>query len=182
MVPRRLLLAAPAAVSKPPAFPSDGPVPRYARDYAAKAANGKPFRLYAQKGRILAVEILLSGCPRCQTLARVLEKIHTSHLQQPFQSVAIAADLTTPDQAAAFSQANGLTFPVLTVARPDAIRQFLELPERGHSLALPHLLLIDRQFRVRHHFHGDNAVFQNPEANLAALIAALLPERPRRRA
>ena len=156
-----------------------GDIPRPAVMMSFQAPGGKAIDLRAYRGKVVALEFLLTTCPHCQDCSRMLQRLQTDFGPKGFQAVGAAVN----DIAAVpeFVKNFALKFPVGFASR-DQLTEFLQHPVL-ERLTFPQLVIVDRKGVVRFQqtgFRGDEE-----EKELRPRIEAMLNERavmPRRRA
>lgn len=149
-------------------------VPRPAPEFAIKLPNGEQLLLSQFRGKVVAVEFLLTTCPACQDASRVLNRLYQQYGPRGFQAVGVAfndmAMMLVPD----YVKDLGLTFPV-GVGTRENVMDFLQ-----HSpilrMLVPQLVFIDRKGMIRAQYGGDDPFFQDKEKNMRTQIESLLAE------
>jgi peroxiredoxin len=146
--------------------------PRPAPELVIKAANGQEQLLSKYRGKVVAVEFLLTTCPHCQKASQNMQKLYKELGPQGFQPIGIAindmANMLINDYAKQFS----LTYPI-GYANRDVATQFLQHPIMM-SMLMPQLVVIDRKGVIRHQFPGGDKFFENEEKNLRDVLLPLL--------
>jgi len=149
-------------------------VPRPAPEFAVKLANGQQLLLSQYRGKVVALEFLLTTCPACQEASRVLNQMYKQYGPRGFQPIGVAfndmAMMLVPD----YIKNLGLTFPV-GVGTRESVLDFLQ-----HSpimrMLVPQLVFVDRRGVIRAQYSADDPFFQDKEKNMRAQIEALLAE------
>lgn len=122
-------------------------VPRTAGELSFHATDGKPVDLAAFKGKVVALEFILTTCPHCQAAAKVMNQMQSQFAHQGFQAIDIALNQGADKLVNDFKKNFGVGFPV-GYADPYTALRFLGLtPQR---LLFPQLVLIDRQGRIQY--------------------------------
>ncbi len=146
--------------------------PRPAPELVIKAANGQEQLLSKFRGKVVAVEFLLTTCPHCQKASQNMQKLYKELGPQGFQPIGIAindmANMLINDYAKQFN----LTYPI-GYANRDVATQFLQHPIMM-SMLMPQLVVIDRKGVIRHQFPGGDKFFENEEKNLRDVLLPLL--------
>lgn len=153
---------------------SGAEVPRPAPEFAVKLPNGQQLLLSQYRGKVVALEFLLTTCPACQEAARVLNQMHKQYGPRGFQPIGVAfndmAMMLVPD----FVKNLGLAFPVGVGVR-ESVMDFLQ-----HSpimrMLVPQLVFIDRKGVIRAQYAADDPFFSDKEKNMRTQIEALLSE------
>jgi peroxiredoxin len=150
--------------------------PRPAPELVIKAANGQEQLLSKFRGKVVAVEFLLTTCPHCQKASQNMQKLYKELGPQGFQPIGIAindmANMLINDYAKQFN----LTYP-LGYSNRDVATQFLQHPVMM-SMLMPQLVVIDRKGIIRHHYPGGDKFFENEEKNLRDVVLPLLKASP----
>ena len=151
-------------------------VPRPAPDLKIKIPGGATQQLSQYKGKVVALEFLLTTCSHCQKTSQVLSKIQQEYGPKGLQVIGIAinpmAQMAVPDFIKQFQ----LNFPV-GYDEPDVANGFLQHPIMIRML-MPQLAFIDRAGIIRAQYGGDQPFFQDQEKNIRAKVEELLNEKP----
>lgn len=146
--------------------------PRPAPELVIKSATGQEQLLSKFRGKVVAVEFLLTTCPHCQKASQNMQKLYKELGPQGFQPVGIAinemANMLIVDYAKQFN----LSYPIGHSNR-DAAMQFLAHPVMM-SMLMPQLVVIDRRGIIRHQYPGGDKFFENEEKNLRDVLLPLL--------
>lgn len=149
-------------------------VPRPAPEFVIKLPNGEQLLLSQFRGKVVALEFLLTTCPACQDASRTLEALYKQYRARGFQPIGVAfndmAMMLVPD----YIKNLGLTFPV-GVGTRESVMDFLQ-----HSpimrMMVPQLVFVDRKGIIRAQYGGDDPFFLDKEKNMRVQIEALLAE------
>jgi peroxiredoxin len=142
------------------------------KDIKFRLASGQEVLLSSHKGRVIALEFLLTGCPHCQQTSRAMERLYQQYGKRGFQPIGIAinpdADLNT------YVKGLNLTFPVGKGSQ-EAATEFLQHPIMSRML-MPQLVIIDREGVIRGQWAGSDPFLaeKDEEKNLRAEILKLL--------
>jgi peroxiredoxin len=153
-------------------------VPRPSPELAFTLADGRQDLLSNYRGKVVALEFLLTTCPHCQDTSRGLEKLYREYAARGFQpiGVAINTDPIMSQRALAedYRKRFGLTFPV-GYASNDVAITFLQHPIM-QRLLMPQLAFIDRTRVIQAQHSGDDPFFQAgvQEKNIRAMVEKLL--------
>ncbi len=149
-------------------------VPRPASDLTIPLVNGQRIQLNQYKGKVVALEFLLTNCPGCQKCSQTMEKLFREYGSRGFQPVGVAinqmAHLLVPDYIKQF----GLSYPVGYGDRDMAVN-FLKHPVMLQMM-MPQLVVIDRKGVIRAQYGGSDDFFRDEEKNLRQLVEKLLKE------
>lgn len=149
-------------------------LPRPSMDLKINMSGG-PVQLSSYKGKVLAVEFLLTTCPHCQKASQAIEKVYRQLGPKGFQPVGIA--INEGGDAAEYVRKFGLSFPVGNMDHKLCVA-YLQHPS-FLRLLMPQLAFVDRKFMVRAQFAGDDPFFdQNEEQNIFKQVDALVKEAP----
>ena len=158
------------------AFPTmGGQIPRKADELVIKSSTGMETLLTKYRGKVVALEFILTTCPHCQQSCKILTKMHHEFGSQGFTPVAVAINEMAHMYITDFVKTFGISFPVGWQVRDNAIT-FLQHP-MNQSMKMPQLTFIDREGMIRSHFAGDGPFFADDlkqEANMREQIRSLL--------
>lgn len=137
--------------------------------------KGAPVQLSSYKGKVLAVEFLLTTCSHCQKASQAIEKVYKQLGPKGFQPIGIA--INEGGDAAEYVQKFGLTFPVGSMHHKPVV-DYMQHPS-FLRLMMPQLAFVDRKFMVRAQYPGDDPFFaENEEQNIFKQVEGLLKEAP----
>ncbi|MEJ7607498.1 MAG: TlpA disulfide reductase family protein [Bryobacteraceae bacterium] len=148
-------------------------IPRPASEYVIKLPNGQQELLSKYKGKVVAMEFLLTTCPHCQNTAKVLSKLNQELGPKGFQPLGVA--INPGADLGGFATQNNVTYP-LGMGDRDSAMVFLQ-----HSLMaqfyVPQLVLIDRKGMIRAQYSGtDTFLSSNEEMNIRGMVEKLMNE------
>lgn len=169
---RRLFLALSAFACSFPLIAAQ--VPRPAPEFVIKFPDGQQKLLSQYRGKVLAVEFLLTTCPHCQDCSSLMNKMYAEYGAKGFQPIGIAFNPMSNMLVTDYVKDLGLKFPVGFSER-DPVMEFLQHPAMERML-VPQLVFIDRKGVIRAQYSGDNPFFQDEEKNMRAQIESLLKE------
>lgn len=174
---RQFLLAIGAGAAAVPALKA-AQVPRPAPELALTMVNGQQLLLSKYKGKVIALEFLLTTCPHCQNASVIMEKLYKEYGAKGFQPIGAAfndmAALLLPDYIARV----GATYPIAVAVR-DHVTTYIQHPP-DQILYVPQLVFIDRNFVIRGQYGGlDTDFFNDEEKNMRNMVESLLKERPK---
>lgn len=150
-------------------------IPRPAPELTVKDQAGQTIRLSSYRGKIVAVELMLTTCSHCQSTSRILSRLQNEFGPRGFQAIGLAFDDETGALSARFAKEFNATYPIAPISR-DKAYDFAQLsPVLRHSV--PILIFIDRNGTIRAQFKGDAPFFFDEEANLRQMISSLLSEK-----
>ena len=168
-------------------FAADVPAPRKAPELVFNLPGEGQKLLSQYRGKVVAIEFILTTCPHCQAAAKVNSRLEQEYGSKGFQMIDLAinaydnggTDQTAPGLVQAFAQNYGATFPVGWVNR-DHMMAFMNFSIMDR-MVVPQIVLIDRK---------GNIVEQTPpgsgpdweavmnEPSLRAKIEELLAQKP----
>lgn len=140
--------------------------------------TGKPLRLSEHRGKVVALEFMLTTCPHCQNTAKLMSRLQREFGPRGFQAISLPFNDDANVAAPRFVSEHRVTHLVAAVQR-DRVYEFAQLSAVvRHSV--PIMVFVDKRGRIRAQFEGDATFFQNEEANFRAKIQELLKEPPAR--
>jgi len=149
-------------------------VPRKAADLSFRTTEGQIEKLSSYRGKVIALEFILTTCPHCQAAAKVMTQLQNELGPRGFQAIDIAVNQDADKLVADFKRDFQVGFPVGYTDALTALK-FLDVP--AQRLLFPQLVLIDRQGTVRYQspVTGDELV--KDSATLRDKIHAILTSR-----
>jgi peroxiredoxin len=150
--------------------------PRPATEIRFTSQKGEQIRLSQYKGKVVAVEFLLTTCPSCMEAAKLLSRLQTELGPRGFQAIGLAIDPGAGARLPDFVKNHAVVFPVGVYPDPEA-RKFMQV-SLMNRLLMPQLMFVDRKGMIRDHKGADDAAFfSNEEKNVRALVNRLLAEK-----
>jgi len=147
-------------------------VPRPAPAASYKTPTGATISIADYKGKVVALEFLITTCPHCQKCSTLLQKMYNEYGARGFQPLGVAtndmAHMLVPDYVKQF----GLSFPVAFAPREKA-HEFLQLPLML-IMYVPQLVFIDRHGVIQAQYGGQDKFFLDEENNMRKQIEAML--------
>jgi len=147
-------------------------VPRPAPDLSYKLPDGRQINLGDYRGKVVAIEFLITTCPHCQRCSQIMQKLYGEMGARGFQPLGVAinemAHMLVPDYVRDLK----LTFPVGFSDRGTATG-FLQHPEHL-ILSMPQVVFIDRKGVIRAQVGGADKFFLDEEKNMRAQLESLL--------
>jgi len=152
------------------------PVPRKAHEVTITTNSGEQILLSSMRGKVVALEFLLTTCPHCQRCSGILQQMYQEYGPKGFQPLGAAINDNARTLVPEFIYKLGLKYPVGVTPREMAY-EFLGYnqndPNAGPML-MPQLVFIDRRGNVQMQYAGDNDFFKNEEVNMRNEIEAML--------
>jgi thiol-disulfide isomerase/thioredoxin len=153
---------------------SGAKLPRPAGDFSFELPGGEMVNLSKYKGKVIALEFLLTTCPHCQRTSKVMQQLYSEYGPKGFQSVGVAFNDANLEMVKAYAVQSGATYPVGLGDR-DKVVDFLQHPIML-TLWTPILVMIDKSGNIRGQYQGTDQFFKNEEANMRKTIEELLAE------
>ena len=151
-------------------------IPRPAPNMTFKLPQGGVIDLAQYRGKIVALEFLITTCPHCQKCSQILQKMQDEYGPKGFQAIGVAtnemAQMLVPDYVKNFA----LRFPVGFAPREQA-HEFLQHPMML-IMYVPQLVFIDRKGNIRSQHAGGSDFFKEEEKSVRAAIEDLLKGGP----
>lgn len=145
--------------------------PRPSMDLKIDMPGKGPVALSSYKGKVLAVEFLLTTCPHCQKASQAIEQVYKQLGPKGFQPIGIA--INQGGDAAQFAKQYGLSFPVGNIDHKLCV-EYMQHPS-FLRLLMPQLAFVDRKFMVRAQYAGDSPFFETDEVeNVRKEVTPLL--------
>ncbi|MBI3679521.1 MAG: TlpA family protein disulfide reductase [Acidobacteria bacterium] len=146
-------------------------IPRTAMDVTFTLSGNRQMKLSEYKGKVIAVEFILTYCQHCQRASRAAEAVYREYGPKGFQPVALAIDPN--GNVANYVREQNLTFPV-GISSQEACVQFMQHPMMLRLL-MPQLAFVDRAFQVVAQHAGDSPFFgETEEKNMREMVEKLL--------
>jgi thiol-disulfide isomerase/thioredoxin len=159
-------------------------VPRPADELLINTMTGSKISLKAMKGKVVAVELLLTWCSHCQASARVLQDLYTELKPKGLEVVGAATNTEAAkakEDIGGFMGVTGAKFPIGWIPN-DQSYAFLQHP-MTKGLQFPQLVLIDRKGNVVFQHMGEiDAAALRPEIMKALGAAAPVAARRTKKA
>lgn len=118
----------------------------YAPDFALQATDGTSVKLSSYAGKVVLLDFWATWCPPCRAAIPHIVALQTELGPQGFQAIGLNMD-ENADDVAAFLKDSPMNYPV--VKADEKVRA-----DFGGVSAIPLVILIDRQGRVRERFQG----------------------------
>ncbi len=148
------------------------PVPRVAAEVTMQLSNGKQLLLSSFKGKVVALEFLLTTCSHCQRCSGILQQMYQEFGPKGFQPLGAAINPNAQTLIPEYIQKLGLKFPV--GATPQSMAYEFLGSTMMEPLQMPQLVFIDRKGIVQAYYPGDGDFFKNEEVNMRNQIEAML--------
>ena len=139
-----------------------------------QGVSGAPaFQPSQYKGKVVAMAIMLTTCPHCQNLMKVLSAVSKDYAAKGVQVVGCAMNDDAPQLLPAFiQQFDEAKFPVGYCNRNDVLAyvQYSVL----QPFYVPHMIFLDKKGIVRGDYKGESDFMTNPDKNIRAELDQLL--------
>lgn len=149
-------------------------IPRPAPELVIKLATGEDLLLSRFRGKVVALEFILTTCQHCQRSAQVLSRLHQELGARGFQPLGMAINEMSHILVPDFVRDFRITYPVGYGHRDTAV-SFLQ-----HSvimnLMMPQLAFIDRKGVIRAQYPGGDPFYKDEEKNMRETALSLLNE------
>jgi peroxiredoxin len=149
-------------------------IPRPAPEFVFETASGEKVALSQFKGKVLAVEFLLTTCVHCKRTSKVMQKLYNEYNGKGFQAIGIAFNDGAKSMLSGYALETGATY-TLGVGNRDRVIDFMQHPVML-TMWTPQLVMIDKNGQIRAQFQGTDDFFKNEEANMRQWIETLIKE------
>lgn len=154
---------------------ASGPVPRKAPEFSFTEPSGRHMRISNFSGKVVVVEFLLTSCPHCLRISKMLGKLHEELGARGFQPIGIAFDPgIDTERLTNFSNLMNAPYPI-GYTSSDKVDMYL-----GRSVAerfrVPQLVVIDRKGVIRAQSRPVDEKNLEDESYLRNMIDGLLKE------
>jgi thiol-disulfide isomerase/thioredoxin len=147
-------------------------VPRPSPEMVVRLNGGEQLLLSKYRGKVVALEFLLTTCPHCQRCSGVINKLYEEYGPKGFQPIGAAVNDGAENLVIGFVHNLGLKFPV-GVANREMAYNYLGITANTY---FPTLVFIDRKGVIRAQYSGDNEFFKDEEPNIRKMIESLLKD------
>ena len=148
-------------------------VPRSSPDFAIDFPSGKQIHTAEYRGKVVALAFILTTCPHCQKVVRILSVMQNEYGPRGFQVLASAIETMAAMNLPDFIKQFQPPFPVGFNSQ-DPVQNYLQHPVI-FRLLMPQLLFIDREGVIQAQYAGDDKFFAaDQEKHLREQIEALL--------
>jgi peroxiredoxin len=151
------------------------PAPRKSPEFSIYEPSGKQTSLSSFKGKVVVIEFLLTNCPHCMRVAKMISGLQEEMGQRGFQAIGVAFDNDISGKMVTkFSQDLGVTYPVGYCSSAD-VDGYLGRTQT-ERLMVPQIVVIDRAGIVRAQSRPIREMNLEDEDHLRHLIDDLLKE------
>ena len=149
---------------------------RKAPDFSLPDPNGKKIRLSEQRGKLVVLEFLQTGCPACQRAGRTLQKLFSEN-QKDLLIIGISHDARGMTAIREYIQQHGLTYPVVLGDLTVAVN-YLGITPRRPSFDVPVFFFVGPDGQLLGERKSGRAAdrdwFAEMDQNLEATVRRLL--------
>lgn len=153
-------------------------IPRQAAEieFSPVTGGGGKRRLSDYRGKVVAIEFLLTTCPGCKHSARILSRLHREYAGGGFEVIGLAVDSGAAQRIPVFAAETGALFPIAAYSDA-AAREWLQAPLMLR-MYYPQVAIVDRRGVLREHFRAEDPRMSpaSEEANLRKVVEAMLAE------
>jgi thiol-disulfide isomerase/thioredoxin len=152
------------AVSVGSLFAADAPAPRKAPELAFTLPGVGSKLLSQYRGKVVAIEFIMTTCPHCQAAAKVMTKYQQDYGSRGFQAIDLAINVlannaspaSASQQVQAFASTYGAEFPVGFLPQ-DQMMAFMGFSIMDR-MVVPQIVLIDRKGFIRSQTPAESGV------------------------
>jgi peroxiredoxin len=159
---------------------ADSPaIPRKSPELAVTLTSGEQFLLSSLRGKVVAVEFLLTTCPHCQDCSVYLEKMMEEFGPKGFTVLGAAINDNARVLIPEFLYRLGIKFPVGVCPQAHAYDYLQWNPGVQGPMMMPQLVFVDRKGIIRSHHPGDSDYFRTDrDQHIRDEIVSLLKGAP----
>ena len=117
-------------------------IPRVAPDFVFETASGEKMSLSQFKGKVIALEFLLTTCPHCKRTSQVMQKLSKEYSGRGFQAIGVAFNDGAQSMLPSYALETGATYPIGASHR-DRVIDFLQHPVML-TMWTPQIVIIDK--------------------------------------
>lgn len=148
-------------------------IPRPAPDYTVQLPGGKTAKLSQFRGKIVALEFIMTTCPDCQETAKILQALQREFGAKGFQAIGVALNDNAAQAIPEFKRILAIDFPVGTGSR-DTATEFLQHPIMT-TMIMPQLVFIDRAGKIQAQLPGNHPLLnKDKEKNVRSIVQKLM--------
>lgn len=151
------------------------PAPRKSPEFSFSDPSGKQTSLSSLKGKVVVIEFLLTNCPHCKRVAKMIARVQGELAQRGLLTIGIAFDNNINGKTVTqFSQNLGVTYPIGYTSSADVDNYLGRTPTE--RLMVPQIVVIDRAGVIRAQSRPTREENLEDESQLRNLIDGLLKE------
>jgi peroxiredoxin len=153
------------------------PVPRKSPELVISEPSGKQISLSNFRGRVVVVEFVLTNCPHCMRVAKMISKLHEGMSQRGLQTIGVAFDNGLNEKMVTqFAQQLGVTYPIAYTSSAQ-VDSYLGRAQTERVM-VPQIVVIDRAGVIRAQSQPIREMNLEDLSYLRNLIDGLLKENP----
>lgn len=149
---------------------ADGDKPRKSPELAFHV-HGQGEKLLSQyRGKVVALEFILTTCPHCQAASRVMTKLQNTYGKRGLQVIDVAVDPNADSRVENFARTYEVSFPVGWISI-DQMMSYMGFTDRP---VVPQLVLIDRSGMIHYQTPREGDAISLKEEIVTARVQELL--------
>ena len=121
--------------------------PHKAFEFALPTPDGRTVRLSEQRNKVVVLEFLQTGCPRCQETGKMLQKIYEQKAARGLEVIGISHDRGGMPAIGKYIDEHKFTYPVVLGDLDVAVNYIGSSPAKP-SFEVPVFIFIDRDGNV----------------------------------
>lgn len=150
---------------------------RNAPDFSLPHPDGRQIKLSEQRGKLVVLEFLQTGCPFCQRAGRVLQKLYAENEKRNLMVIGISHDARGMQAIREYISQHGLTYPIVLGDMTVAVN-YLGVTPHKPRFHVPVFFFIGPDGRLLEERNPDRIAdrdwFAKMEQNLEATVRRLL--------
>lgn len=150
--------------------------PRPSPEFAVNIVNGQPLHLSQYRGKVVVLALIVTSCPHCQTLTRMLSGLQKEFGPRGLQVLEAAITMQPEPDVPKFIETFSPPFPVGSVTYGNAMAYMgYDQEERRYT---PYVTFLDRagmiqgQFDGKSPFNAETVQLKNYRAVIEKLLAS----------
>jgi peroxiredoxin len=136
--------------------------------------GGGSLQLSQYRGKVVALAFMLTTCPHCQNLTKLLSTIAKEYEAKGVQIVGCAFNDDAPQLLPQFIQQFGGPFPVGYCPRQSVMSYVSYSDANAKPFYVPHMVFLDRRGVIRGDFAGESDFMSRPDVNIRTELDQLL--------
>ncbi len=146
------------------------PVPRASAELNITDPAGKHILLSQYKGKVVLIQFLLTTCPHCQAMSRMVTTLQQQYGSRGFQAIGAAVNTADAALIKKYVDDQHVGFPVGAVPY-EVASTYLVVNQR---LSFPQVVIIDRKGQIQAQSEPDGTEELQTQAYLSKFIEKLL--------
>jgi cytochrome oxidase Cu insertion factor (SCO1/SenC/PrrC family) len=148
------------------------PVPRPSAELNFTDPAGKHILLSQYKGKVVLIQFLLTTCPHCQAMSRMVTTLQGQYGARGFQALGVAVNTQDPQLVRGYVAEQHVGFPVGAMKYEDS-KVFMGFGA-DVRLSFPQVVIIDRKGQIQAQSEADGTEELQTQAYLSKFIEKLL--------